>query len=210
MISAAAAERDAARSTRPPRSRTAPSAAICEVAERCVIRETEVGDYSYIMQDAQSLGGADRQVRQHRLSRAHQRAQSSRLGARRCIISPTAPTTTGPTPSATRVSSTGGARMRSTIGHDVWIGHGATILPGVDVGNGAVDRRRRGRHARRRALYDRRRRAGAADQAALRARQSASAWTRSPGGTGATRRCAPRSRDFRALSAEAFLEKYGA
>ena len=25
-----------------------------------------------------------------------------------------------------------------TIGNDVWIGHGATILPGVNVGNGAV------------------------------------------------------------------------
>jgi carbonic anhydrase/acetyltransferase-like protein (isoleucine patch superfamily) len=25
-----------------------------------------------------------------------------------------------------------------TIGHDVWIGHGAVILPGVTVGNGAV------------------------------------------------------------------------
>lgn len=24
------------------------------------------------------------------------------------------------------------------IGHDVWIGHGATILPGVTIGNGAV------------------------------------------------------------------------
>lgn len=24
------------------------------------------------------------------------------------------------------------------IGHDVWVGHGATVLPGVDVGNGAV------------------------------------------------------------------------
>ena len=25
-----------------------------------------------------------------------------------------------------------------TIGHDVWIGHGATVLPGVRIGNGAV------------------------------------------------------------------------
>lgn len=29
-----------------------------------------------------------------------------------------------------------GARV--TIGHDVWIGHGAIVLPGVTVGNGAV------------------------------------------------------------------------
>jgi phosphonate metabolism protein (transferase hexapeptide repeat family) len=29
-------------------------------------------------------------------------------------------------------------RKRVTVGHDVWIGHGAVILPGVHVGNGAV------------------------------------------------------------------------
>jgi phosphonate metabolism protein (transferase hexapeptide repeat family) len=31
-------------------------------------------------------------------------------------------------------------RMRNTvvIGHDVWIGHGAIILPGISIGNGAV------------------------------------------------------------------------
>ncbi len=28
--------------------------------------------------------------------------------------------------------------QRVTIGHDVWIGHGAIILPGTTVGNGAV------------------------------------------------------------------------
>ena len=27
---------------------------------------------------------------------------------------------------------------RVVVGHDVWIGHGATVLPGVTVGNGAV------------------------------------------------------------------------
>jgi phosphonate metabolism protein (transferase hexapeptide repeat family) len=29
-------------------------------------------------------------------------------------------------------------QKRVTIGHDVWIGHGAVVLPGVHVGNGAV------------------------------------------------------------------------
>jgi phosphonate metabolism protein (transferase hexapeptide repeat family) len=27
---------------------------------------------------------------------------------------------------------------RVVVGHDVWIGHGATVLPGVKIGNGAV------------------------------------------------------------------------
>ncbi|WP_312797993.1 DapH/DapD/GlmU-related protein [Tianweitania sp.] len=30
------------------------------------------------------------------------------------------------------------AQARVVIGHDVWIGHGAVILPGVTIGNGAV------------------------------------------------------------------------
>jgi phosphonate metabolism protein (transferase hexapeptide repeat family) len=29
-------------------------------------------------------------------------------------------------------------QKRVTIGHDVWIGHGAVILPGLSIGNGAV------------------------------------------------------------------------
>jgi phosphonate metabolism protein (transferase hexapeptide repeat family) len=29
-------------------------------------------------------------------------------------------------------------QKRVTIGHDVWIGHGAVVLPGVRIGNGAV------------------------------------------------------------------------
>ncbi len=35
-------------------------------------------------------------------------------------------------------SSPGGARITSTIGHDVWIGHGAIVLPGRNIGTGAV------------------------------------------------------------------------
>ena len=40
---------------------------------------------------------------------------------------------------------------RVTIGHDVWIGHGAVVMPGLTIGNGAVDRRQCGGDARRRA-----------------------------------------------------------
>ncbi len=43
-----------------------------------------------------------------------------------------------------------------TIGHDVWIGHGAIILPGRSIGTGAARRcRRRGRHQGCGALRDR-------------------------------------------------------
>ncbi|MGB6117940.1 MAG: DapH/DapD/GlmU-related protein [Mesorhizobium sp.] len=30
------------------------------------------------------------------------------------------------------------AQKRVTVGHDVWIGHGAVVLPGIRIGNGAV------------------------------------------------------------------------
>ena len=46
-----------------------------------------------------------------------------------------------------------------TVGHDVWIGHGAVLLPGVTVGTGRSDRRRRHRHQGRGAVHDRCRRA---------------------------------------------------
>ena len=35
-------------------------------------------------------------------------------------------------------SSNGGAGTTSHIGHDVWIGHGAIVLPGRNIGTGAV------------------------------------------------------------------------
>ncbi len=53
---------------------------------------------------------------------------------------------------------------RVHIGHDVWIGHGAIVLPGRSVG---TRRRRRGwrhRHQGCRRLYDRCRKSGANDQ----------------------------------------------
>ena len=37
-----------------------------------------------------------------------------------------------------RNSSPGGGPTGSRIGHDVWIGHGAIILPGRSIGTGAV------------------------------------------------------------------------
>ena len=96
------------------------------------------------------------------------------------------------------------------IGHDVWIGHGATIMPGVKVGNGAVIGAGAVVTPRRRALYDRRRRAGASAQAAFsRGDRRAHGCARLVG-LEPRARCASRCRDFRALTAEAFLEKYGA
>ncbi len=54
-----------------------------------------------------------------------------------------------------------------TIGNDVWIGHGAVLLPGVDGRRRSGGRRRRGRFEGHRSLHDRRRRTGKADPRAL-------------------------------------------
>ncbi|WP_042777746.1 DapH/DapD/GlmU-related protein [Sinorhizobium fredii] len=108
-----------------------------EIQERSRLDEVEFGDYSYIMQDG-SIWCAT-------IGKFVNIAAAVRINA-----------TNHPTWRATLHHFTYRAPMywddaepdhdlfawrrqnRVTIGHDVWIGHGATILPGVTVGNGAV------------------------------------------------------------------------
>ncbi|RUM21634.1 acetyltransferase [Rhizobium phaseoli] len=108
-----------------------------EVSERCRINEVTFGDYSYIMQDG-SVWCAT-------IGKFVNIAAAVRINA-----------TNHPTWRATLHHFTYRAAdywpdgdmeedffawrraNRVTIGNDVWIGHGATILPGVSVGNGAV------------------------------------------------------------------------
>ncbi|MBX4866189.1 acetyltransferase [Rhizobium bangladeshense] len=108
-----------------------------EISERCRISEVTFGDYSYIMQDG-SIWCAT-------IGKFVNIAAAVRINA-----------TNHPTWRATLHHFTYRAAdywpdgdmeedffawrrlNRVTIGNDVWIGHGATILPGVSVGNGAV------------------------------------------------------------------------
>ena len=108
-----------------------------EVEARSRLSETVLGDYSYVMQDC-SIWGAT-------LGKFVNIAAMVRINA-----------TSHPTWRATQHHFTyragdyfDGAEDEAelfawrrknavTIGHDVWIGHGATVLPGVTVGNGAV------------------------------------------------------------------------
>jgi phosphonate metabolism protein (transferase hexapeptide repeat family) len=108
-----------------------------EVSERCRIDEAEIGDYSYIMQDG-SVWCAT-------IGKFVNIAAAVRINA-----------TNHPTWRATLHHFTYRAanywddaeneeeffewrrENRVTVGNDVWIGHGATLLPGVTVGNGAV------------------------------------------------------------------------
>ncbi|MEX6508054.1 DapH/DapD/GlmU-related protein [Jiella sp. M17.18] len=108
-----------------------------EVAERCRVTETVMGDYSYIERDGQVWAAE--------IGKFANIAAAVRINA-----------TNHPTWRATLHHFTYRAgdyfegetneaeffdwrrENKVTIGHDVWIGHGATILPGVSIGNGAV------------------------------------------------------------------------
>ena len=108
-----------------------------EIAERCRISETEIGDYSYVMQDC-SIWCAT-------IGKFANIASSVRINA------PNHPTWRATLhhftyrasdywPDADMEESFFAWRRgnRVTIGHDVWIGHGATVLPGVTIGDGAA------------------------------------------------------------------------
>lgn len=108
-----------------------------EVAERCVMQETFMDDYSYIMQDgitwATRIGkfaNIAAQVRINATNHPMWRATLHHFTYR----------SNDYWPDAERDERFFDWRREDavTIGHDVWIGHGATILPGVKIGNGAV------------------------------------------------------------------------
>jgi phosphonate metabolism protein (transferase hexapeptide repeat family) len=108
-----------------------------EVAERSRVTETVLGDYSYVREDCM-LWCVE-------VGKFVNIAAAVRLNA-----------TNHPTERATLHHFTyragdyfDGAQneadffearraKRVVVGHDVWIGHGATVLPGVKIGNGAV------------------------------------------------------------------------
>jgi phosphonate metabolism protein (transferase hexapeptide repeat family) len=107
------------------------------IGERCVLREVNVGDFTYFERNAEAiyteigkfcsiaantrinaLGHPIERITQHKVSyRPNEYFRwlgvEADFKARR-------------------------QRKRVRIGHDVWVGHGAVILPGVRIGNGAV------------------------------------------------------------------------
>jgi phosphonate metabolism protein (transferase hexapeptide repeat family) len=108
-----------------------------EIGERVSFKDSTLGDYSYVERHAEiiyaqigkfcaiasdvrvnALNHPIERVSQHRISyRPNEYFLGKKLD-----------------------SSFREERMRSKValGHDVWIGHGAIILPGISIGNGAV------------------------------------------------------------------------
>jgi phosphonate metabolism protein (transferase hexapeptide repeat family) len=108
-----------------------------EVGARTTVEESELGDYSYVVNDSDIIYtrigkfcsiAAHTRINpgnhpMHRASQAHFTYRASTYFP-------------GETDEETFFDTRRAARV--TIGHDVWIGHGAVVLPGRAIGHGAV------------------------------------------------------------------------
>jgi phosphonate metabolism protein (transferase hexapeptide repeat family) len=108
-----------------------------EVSARCVLQETILGDYSYIMQDG--MAWATRIGKFANIA-AHVRVNATNHPTWRATLHHFTYRANDYWPDAEREDSFFDWRRDNQvrIGHDTWIGHGAVILPGVTIGNGAV------------------------------------------------------------------------
>jgi phosphonate metabolism protein (transferase hexapeptide repeat family) len=111
--------------------------AYCEVGARTILHDVSMGDYSYVVNDAQitytaigkfcSIAAMTRinpgNHPMHRATQAHFTYRASAYF---------------PGESDDAEFFEWRRQHRVHIGHDVWIGHGAIILPGRSVGTGAV------------------------------------------------------------------------
>ncbi len=179
-----------------------------EIAERCVVTETHVGAYSYMMQDCETWAA---RIGKFVNIASHARLNATNHPTWRATLHHFTYRAHDYWPDAAREESFFDWRREKmvTVGHDVWIGHGATVTPGVSIGNGAVI----GAGAvvtRDVAPYTI---VGGVPARSIKPRfapgigerMDALAWWDWPH---ATLRAA--LDDFRALSSEAFLEKHGA
>ena len=108
-----------------------------DVAERCSLAETSVGDYTYIERHVEAIYtdigkfcaiAAD--VRINALSHPIDRISQHKITYRPNEYFLFAKVDKGFREAR--------KQARVTVGHDVWIGHGAIIMPGISIGHGAV------------------------------------------------------------------------
>lgn len=108
-----------------------------DIAERCLLAETTLGDYSYIERHVEAIYtdigkfcaiAAD--VRINALSHPIDRISQHKITYR--------PNEYFLYAKSDKDFREARKQARVTIGHDVWIGHGAIIMPGLTIGHGAV------------------------------------------------------------------------
>src|ERR1700751_4221453 len=109
----------------------------CEVGARTILLDVEMGDYSYVVNDAQmtytTIGKFCSIAAMTRINPGNHpmhRATQAHFTYRASAYFP------GEDDEAEFFAWRKGHRVQ--IGHDVWIGHGAIILPGRRIGTGAV------------------------------------------------------------------------
>lgn len=108
-----------------------------ELAEGVHVEYAEIGDYSYVMQHSSV---ADASIGRCTAIAAHCRIGPPNHPLDRATIHRLSYTPEYYWPAQDRDRGFFERRRaaRTTIGNDVWIGHGATVLAGVTVGDGAV------------------------------------------------------------------------
>ena len=108
-----------------------------DVAERCLLAETTIGDYTYIERHVEAIYtdigkfcaiAAD--VRINALSHPIDRISQHKITYR--------PNEYFLYAKVDKDFREARKRARVTVGHDVWIGHGVIIMPGLSIGHGAV------------------------------------------------------------------------
>ncbi|MBK8457109.1 MAG: antibiotic acetyltransferase [Phyllobacteriaceae bacterium] len=107
------------------------------IAERVVMREVEVGDYSYFERGGEAIYASigkfcaiAANVRINAVEHPLERLSSHKFTYR--------PNEYFKNLGVDQAFRERRRAKRVAIGHDVWIGHGAVILPGVTIGNGAA------------------------------------------------------------------------
>jgi phosphonate metabolism protein (transferase hexapeptide repeat family) len=107
------------------------------VGERTVLREVTVGDFSYLERHAEAIYtdigkfcSIAANTRINALEHPLERPTSHKVSYR--------PNEYFRYLGVDQAFRERRRQKRVTIGHDVWIGHGAVIMPGLSIGNGAV------------------------------------------------------------------------
>jgi hypothetical protein len=108
-----------------------------EIDEGCVLNEVSVGDYSYLIRQTEVWAAT---IGKFANIASHVRINAPNHPMHRATLHHFTYRANDYWPDAEPEAAFFDWRRANavTIGHDVWLGHGSTILPGVTVGDGAV------------------------------------------------------------------------
>lgn len=108
-----------------------------EIDERCLVIDSTIGDYSYLIRDTEVWAAT---IGKFANIASHVRINATNHPVERASLHHFTYRANDYWADADREESFFDWRRSNSvkIGHDVWLGHGSTVLPGVTIGNGAV------------------------------------------------------------------------